>query len=346
MMQIVDISKPKLWQLQKIRNSNALTRSTEQDVDVVGTGKRLVQMTLTDGIQEVEAIEYKPINSIGLNLAPGTKIRIMGPVVLRRGRLMLEEKNVKVLGGEVEELSVSHVAENVLARFLKLPENSTPKAIEEKTLRVEREEKNEGYVCNFTENREKNRNLSENEEMAKEIDMLMEVEAELNEIGDFDLNQKNSLDDDNNDVFTTLDIDAHLDQIDSIFQTTCETIPISKLLENQNNDTMATFKIKAKFKSVIEKLTIVEDEYKLVIEVEDASGTLKVRLHNDVIVKFAECSPNELTSLKNNILSKEDAAVEKMMQVIMKIKNKLVELDDIMSVQLEKNRIPLVTKIS
>ncbi|EEZ97797.2 hypothetical protein TcasGA2_TC000159 [Tribolium castaneum] len=368
MMQLVDISKPKLWQLQKIRNSNVLTRGTQQDADVAGTGKRLLQMTLTDGIQEIEAMEYKPINCLSLNLAPGTKVRIVGPVMIRSGYLMLETKNVKILGGDVEELSVSHAAENVLARFLKLPENPTPKAIEEKILCVERgEETNEGYVSNVTlpKNVAKKRNLNEDEdifalpktdyknnvakkleddEMAKEIDIMMEVEAELNQ-ENCQIKQKvDERNDDDDDVFASLDIDAHLDQVDAIFNTNSEPIPISKLSENRENNT--THKIKAKFKSVIEKLTFAENEYKLVIEVEDASGTLKVRLHSDVIANFAQCSPSEFSSLKNSITSPDDAAVEKVMKVVIQVKNKLLELDDVMSVQLEKNRTPLVTKIS
>lgn len=402
MMEIVDISKPKLWQLQKIRNSNALTRGTQQESDV-GTGKRVLQMTLTDGVQDIEAMEYKPISCLSLNLPPGTKIRIMGPVTIRRSRLMLEPHNVKVLGGEVDQLLICNAAENVLAKYLDLPQNSTPNAIEEKALMVENEETNTGYVPLFkntlqektttqvrktteekqlektqvkkiTEKKEtahkiekkQEKKITEEEEMAKEIDLLLEAEAEFlgrnNDFDDFDFNDFNQsststqvcqkpstshdtkdVDTSLDDVFETLDIDAHLNQLD---KTEPNIHPISKILELQNNITKGNFKIKAKFKSIVEKLTFTDDEYRLVIEIEDDSGVLKTRLHSDIIASFAECSPAEVASLKNDILGKNARAVEKMMKAITNVKNRLLELGDVMTVSLEKNQVPVITKIT
>lgn len=125
MLCVVDISKPKHWQLAKIRNANALTNVIENDKDVV-TSKRMLQMTLTDGVQEVDAMEYRFVSCLNVNLSPGIKIRLIGPLTVRRGKIMLEEKNVQILGGEVEEIQVSNATENVLARHLGLSENPNP----------------------------------------------------------------------------------------------------------------------------------------------------------------------------------------------------------------------------
>lgn len=133
-MQIIDISKPKMWQLQKIRNNHALTRNLESDNQEVGSGKRVLLLTLTDGVQEIEAMEYKPIKSLNINSKPGMKLRITGPISVRRGRLMLEEHHVKILGGEVEEILVTNAAENVLARALGVEENPNPFVIAENML--------------------------------------------------------------------------------------------------------------------------------------------------------------------------------------------------------------------
>ncbi|RZC34245.1 recQ-mediated genome instability protein 1-like, partial [Asbolus verrucosus] len=365
MMQVVDISKPKLWQLQKIRNSNALTRATQQDGDTVGTGKRLLQLTLTDGVQEVEAMEYRPVPSLNLNLSPGIKVRIMGPVIVRRGRLMLEQQNVKVLGGEVEDILVSHAAENVLARFLKLPENPNPVVIEEKNLSVEEEEdkgpKNSmkvskpppksvlqtvPVVCTVTD--------EEDIMLAKEVDLLLEAERDLSqpkenksrtpdlfedEFNVDDFNEIDSIttstqvcqsqpkvqkdlaqslmDDDNDDVFNDIDIDAHLDEFDKKSEETplcSNVVTIVKLLEKMGNINRGTFKIKAKFKSVVEKLTIGSDEYKLVIQIEDDTGDLTVKMHSDIIADFTGYSPAAILSLKSSILDDDKSAVEKVMQ--------------------------------
>ena len=338
MMQIVDISKPKLWQLQKIRNSNALTRGTQQDSDIAGTGKRLLQMTLTDGVQEIEAMEYRPVPTLRLNLAPGTKMRVMGPVVVRRGRLMLEQQNVKVLGGEVEELLVANASENVLARALKLPLNPNPGAIEERLLAVEKEEKDEGYlqVKNVKPQVLRQKvavDTMEGDLTAEEIEMLLEAEAEFDQTrrddnktpdlfdeGGFSRSRTStqvapmSLDDDD-DVFNDIDIDAHLDQVESAPVAGPSVITIAKLIQNKNNISKGVFRIRAKFKSVEEKLTVSDGEYKLVIKVEDASGDLVVRVHSDVISEFAECTPTSIMSLKSNVLGKNKEAIEKMMQV-------------------------------
>ncbi|XP_066137412.1 recQ-mediated genome instability protein 1-like [Euwallacea fornicatus] len=131
LMQIIDISKPKLWQLQRIRNNVAKNTDIEKDF-----GKRVLQLTLTDGVQEVEAMEFKPIECLSINLLPGTKFKITGPVVIRNGRLMLEPNNIKNLGGSVDDIIISKAAENVLARALGLPENPAPHAFDEKMLEV------------------------------------------------------------------------------------------------------------------------------------------------------------------------------------------------------------------
>lgn len=43
---------------------------------------------------------------------------IKGPVVCRKGVLLLEEANIKEIGGEVEGLLIQNATENVFARIL------------------------------------------------------------------------------------------------------------------------------------------------------------------------------------------------------------------------------------
>lgn len=131
MMSCFDISKPKYSQLQKIKNLNALTRGFDEEKENTPSGKRMLQLTLTDGIQEICAIEYKTVPKLDINLTPGSKIRINAPITVRRGQILLESRNIQILGGEVEEIFVSHAAENVLARYLNLPENPQPATVDE-----------------------------------------------------------------------------------------------------------------------------------------------------------------------------------------------------------------------
>jgi hypothetical protein len=43
---------------------------------------------------------------------------IKGPVVCRRGVILLEESNISEVGGEVEDLLINNAIENVFARAL------------------------------------------------------------------------------------------------------------------------------------------------------------------------------------------------------------------------------------
>ncbi|KAF5304260.1 hypothetical protein FQA39_LY09787 [Lamprigera yunnana] len=148
MLQIQDISQPKYLQIQKIRNSNILVNSAVgQEEKPLVSSKRMLQLLLSDGVQEVNAIEYRPVQKLHINLKPGTKIRINGPVTIRRGQMMLEEQHVFILGGEVEDLLVPNAYENVMARALKLPENPNPNAIEDLA-----EFKNEEVTIRNTQN--------------------------------------------------------------------------------------------------------------------------------------------------------------------------------------------------
>ncbi|KAG5877410.1 hypothetical protein JTB14_035648 [Gonioctena quinquepunctata] len=141
LMKVIDISKPKFWQIQRIRNGVA--KNLDQEVE---SSKRVLMLTLTDGVQEIEATELRPIPCLNLNLSPGIKITLTGPIEVRWGRLMLEDKHVNVRGGEVESLLVENAAENILAKHLNLPLNPEPNIIQESLLTANTEIFNETGV--------------------------------------------------------------------------------------------------------------------------------------------------------------------------------------------------------
>ncbi|KAL3270150.1 hypothetical protein HHI36_009208 [Cryptolaemus montrouzieri] len=105
----------------------------------IATGKRVLQLTLTDGVHYVEAMEYKPILILNINLTPTIKVRLSGPITIRR--LMLQEQNIRIFGGEVHDLLVSNAAENVLSRALNLPENPNSQIVDINLLNVNQENK-------------------------------------------------------------------------------------------------------------------------------------------------------------------------------------------------------------
>ncbi|XP_051175771.1 recQ-mediated genome instability protein 1-like [Leptopilina boulardi] len=129
LLKLYDISMSKYKQLEKIRNVSTVNidvtnENNSQPWEPVG--KRMLQLFLTDGIQEILAIEYKPIRILNDSLLPGLKIMIMGPVVCRKGVILLEETNVAIREGEVADLLIPNALENVLANALNLPINEDP----------------------------------------------------------------------------------------------------------------------------------------------------------------------------------------------------------------------------
>lgn len=89
--------------------------------------KRVLKLQLTDGHQTVTAMEYRPVPMLHTKLTPGCKCLILGPVRCVNKVLMLESKNVKLLGGEVAKYVVENAFENVLLRQLNRPLNPNPK---------------------------------------------------------------------------------------------------------------------------------------------------------------------------------------------------------------------------
>lgn len=373
LMYVLDIAKPKHWQLSKIRNANILTNSIENDKDVTDS-KRMLQVTLTDGVQEVDAIEYQPIPTLNLNLTPGIKMRLVGPITVRRGKIMLEAQNVKVLGGEVEELLVSNATENVLARELGLPENPNPATINTETVNCTIDEPlssktfcgNNNPTRNnaissanddirrslSTRNTQSLDDIDEEEEIriAQEVEMLFNAEhavvpgpsrlrkqrtpdmfeddfqtCDLENIDRIEkvagtsrnpitstqktvvtVNLLDNTGESEDDIFRDVDIDFHLDKIDKGLEG--QPISIRSLLEKTRTGNGGIFKVKAKFKTVVEKLTVTNQAWSFKIEIEDESGTVVADVHTDVITKLAECGPSVIMDLKSKISNADNSA--------------------------------------
>ncbi|KAL3277372.1 hypothetical protein HHI36_012721, partial [Cryptolaemus montrouzieri] len=478
-MQVVDISKPKYWQLQQIRKESALTGPTRNEtIESIGTGKRVLQLTLTDGVQYVEAMEYKPIPILNINLTPGIKVRLSGPITIRRGRLMLQEQNIRILGGEVDDLLVSNAAENVLSRALNLPENPNPQIVDVNLLNVNQENeatqnrndrqesnsvrnpqnilnlnnlqnkasvsnnnysqtkkpslddypseeeyammiaaeeqlKNQKTMENYCgrENQQTNQNISNlnrfEDPQDEEIEMLMKLEREL-ENKECKKNKKCKTPDlfeddfDPDQIDHVLEMTNHGDKMksknsiklhDKHQQSTCgsisqrntnhlpeknskkvssvvdnksrtnlfdefineddlfgnldlhtveetnksDIISITKLLQSLQRTSNGLFKIKAKFKSIVEKLTLQKDEYKLTIMVEDDSNEMICRIHSDVVSKWAQLTPVEIVNLKKSIFSKDIESKSRVEKALQNIKDRLIEVNHVMDIQvLEK----------
>lgn len=136
---LVDVSQPAYSQIQKLRGKNttndlvsAETQMTPKPWEV--RPSRMLMLQLTDGVTQIQGMEYQSIPALHSALPPGTKILVHGHISFRLGVLLLKPENVKVLGGEVDALAEEYAQEKVLARLIGeldptvsvIPNNSNP----------------------------------------------------------------------------------------------------------------------------------------------------------------------------------------------------------------------------
>ncbi|XP_032532488.1 recQ-mediated genome instability protein 1 [Chiroxiphia lanceolata] len=125
---LVDVSQPAYSQLQKLRGKStvneevtASTQAFQKPWEAKPT--RMLMLQLTDGIHQIQGMEYQPVPVLCSNLPPGTKITVQGNIAYRLGVLLLKPENVKLLGGEVDALLEDYSQERVLASLIGETEN-------------------------------------------------------------------------------------------------------------------------------------------------------------------------------------------------------------------------------
>lgn len=66
----------------------------------------MLTFLMTDGEKKIKGVEYEAMKNITENeLMPGTKIELIGPIRFVNQILFLNEKNVRILGGKVDDLT-------------------------------------------------------------------------------------------------------------------------------------------------------------------------------------------------------------------------------------------------
>ncbi|NWX50565.1 RMI1 protein, partial [Steatornis caripensis] len=129
---LVDVSQPAYSQLQKLRGKNTMNEEVTASTQAFqkpweAKPTRMLMLQLTDGIHQIQGMEYQPVPVLRSNLPPGTKITVQGNIAYRLGVLLLKPENVKLLGGEVDALLEEYSQESVLARLIGETEN--PKSV-------------------------------------------------------------------------------------------------------------------------------------------------------------------------------------------------------------------------
>ncbi|XP_012223826.1 recQ-mediated genome instability protein 1-like isoform X2 [Linepithema humile] len=126
MYDIASSKYKQLCEIRKINTKNIEAIEKENSTEWEPKGRRMMQLCLTDGVQDLIAIEYTSLKQLTSTLLPGYKVMIIGPVDCRRGVILLQDGKYKEIGGEIESLLKPNALENVLARALDEPENPDP----------------------------------------------------------------------------------------------------------------------------------------------------------------------------------------------------------------------------
>ncbi|GAB2269674.1 recQ-mediated genome instability protein 1 [Dionaea muscipula] len=103
-LHLVDLPGPFVLQVDEIVNVGSSLRQRYQDAPA-GL-KRCLKLSMTDGVQRVIGMEYRPINDLEVLAPAGFKV-VLRNVSIRRGLLMLVPEVLDVLGGSVEELEAA-----------------------------------------------------------------------------------------------------------------------------------------------------------------------------------------------------------------------------------------------
>ncbi|GCB76408.1 hypothetical protein scyTo_0015481, partial [Scyliorhinus torazame] len=103
---------PCVLQLQKIRNISA-----PKDHEESQAAPRMLRVQMTDGNVNCIGIEFSHLSKISLNTPPGTKVRLFGTVKIKNGFLLLNDANIFVLGGEVDQLIEKWELQRSLAKY-------------------------------------------------------------------------------------------------------------------------------------------------------------------------------------------------------------------------------------
>ncbi|PIN23588.1 hypothetical protein CDL12_03687 [Handroanthus impetiginosus] len=103
-LHLVDLKGPFVLQVDEIVNISCPLRGRYQNA-APGI-KRCLKLSMTDGVQRVFGMEYRPIKDLEVLAPAGLKVAVCN-VNIRHGLLMLVPEVLEVLGGTVEELEAA-----------------------------------------------------------------------------------------------------------------------------------------------------------------------------------------------------------------------------------------------
>ncbi|KAM8876367.1 tudor domain-containing protein 3 isoform 1-T1 [Synchiropus picturatus] len=96
---IEKVDGPCVLQLQKMRNISA-----PKDNEECKAAPRMLRLQMTDGHINCVGLEFRHLSKISLDTPPGTKVKLLGTILVKNGFLLLDDTKISVLGGEVDQM--------------------------------------------------------------------------------------------------------------------------------------------------------------------------------------------------------------------------------------------------
>ncbi|KAL0870924.1 hypothetical protein ABMA27_004753 [Loxostege sticticalis] len=374
----VDIGTPAYQQYLKLQKVNTENIEATTKYDDKIPNHRMIKLYLTDGVQEISGIEYKPMRNLSCDITPGCKVLIKGPVECRRGVMLLTESAIELLGGEVQEIAVSHSLAGMLSSKLGLPMTQEPD--HNTTISNPR---NANIPTPHTQ-MPSARQVDDPRPVARvtslqvahsiadddiDIEHIAAIEAEFSDnpgkrsLKEPDSKPEKKLKTDtviNSDEFPE-DIDCfinedeeYLKEMEAQFDAQSENIGpvktssepfvyIKQINDMKDSDKVGrVFKVKAQIMKLLSKLSVGKDGWSLRCTLIDGTGNIDVDFTSDVLSKLVGFTPQEMNDLKKKMAS-IPALKEKAVSALQKAKDTLQVLYCI--IELTILEVPKITSL-
>lgn len=356
-------------QLKKVSLENI--EATETPGQWNNKSNRCLTFTLCDGVQEIRAMEYFPINKIRTNdpeLLPGFKMLIIGPVDCRKGMILLKEENVKILGGEVDVLCEINNLKSLLCRKLNLEEsddenkeNSTDHIDNAVENRLNENEEQNAYEMDTDE--DISNLLSQNDELFQSlsfeadfaqadvpnnVEMRDEVVIVPNEV------EKNKPSTSKKPVQTTISSfltqSAKKDNVQvkkNKFPLTINHKPFVylKLILNSQVNKPAIFTVKAVIMTINKKMGIKDNDFAMTAIISDGSDSVEVSFSSEVLEEIMGYSPDEIIQMHRD-KAKNSAIADRLKKINKDAQLRLISLCCLMDIKFSNDDcLPCVLSI-
>ncbi|XP_047992874.1 recQ-mediated genome instability protein 1-like [Leguminivora glycinivorella] len=368
----VDIGTPAYQQYMKLQKVNTENLEATTKFEDKVPSHRMIKLYLTDGVQEISAIEYKPMRNLSCDITPGCKVLVKGPIECRRGVLLLTESSIDLLGGEVQEIAVSNSLAGLLSSKLGLP--MTQGTAADLNTTVPRHADIPPPHCDMPPARNpapptfdaprpvaivtsvQQANFADDD---IDIDQLAAIEAQLtNKRASTDDRSKpekkpkidvaNRIDDypDDNDLFA--EDEDYLRELESKFDATdpisvsSEPFTYLKQINEMREIEKAgrVFRVKAQIMKLLSKLSVGKEGWSLKCTIVDGTGSLDVDFTNNVLSKLVGYTPQEMNQLKKQMAT-DPQLKQKAVMALQKAKEALQVLYCI--IELTMLEVPKIT---